>query len=399
MLEYQDLEIGFTTSFRLMWNDERSGGSLDGAYWRPIIPPTMPGFYPLGDLGWKGYGDVNGQAFIAIVHDKGTGGNRPALKPPLKFEEVWSDHKSGAKRDGSMWRPVPPEGYVALGLVCNAGYSEPSPEVMRCVRADLVVPAIPGELIWDDRNTGASRDFGSWEIDAPGAPEGEIYFTPGTFIGQASHTKPVRDNNAYALRLRLKETAPTNQMALPKLMNCEVPGLYAPDTLVTRADLPWFAVRDPNLSPLEQLAKSPTYLLERTNRFKLIDHAYNDTTLTQDLEWKHIVGTSLEKATSFTSTTGIELGVEAKVGVAKVSFKLTQSFTYSEGTTRAWSETTEHTVQAHVPSHAALAAYHVESSYILYRQDGSKVSGPVTCSTEQVVWTQFPAKGEPVVVS
>jgi vacuolar protein sorting-associated protein 13A/C len=53
---------------------------------------------------------------------------------------VWDDSGSGAFADGSIWRPVVPAGYVALGDVAVAGHDPPTgatllvrddPEVLR----------------------------------------------------------------------------------------------------------------------------------------------------------------------------------------------------------------------------------------------------------------------------
>ena len=130
--QFKDLRITFTTQFALQWSDKGSGGKHDGAFWRPVAAGNLNGFYPLGDYGAGNYNDVNGQAAVAVVSDI-NGASGDALRPPLDYELVWTDTGSGSSRDGSMWRPIPPSGYVALGLVCNNGYDKPALEIIRCV--------------------------------------------------------------------------------------------------------------------------------------------------------------------------------------------------------------------------------------------------------------------------
>jgi hypothetical protein len=391
--QYKDLVIGFTTNFECRWHDMGSGGKYNGAFWHPIIPPDMADFHPIGTLGWPGYGDINGMAVIAVVKDA-NGDKGDALRKPTKYELVWNDKGSGAKYNGSMWRPIPPEGYVALGLVCNKDWGPPPPEDVRCVRSDLVVSAMPGDCIWVDTETGSDTDFGAWGIWAPGAPAaGEILFSPGTFIGWTSHLKPTTDPNAYALLLPIQqETPPDNSTPpAPILHDYSRPTPYEQDTVAYSSILPWFTVKDPNLTPAAQLVKSPKYRLERKDHYKLIDHGYNDTSETQEFNWSFTTGTSEEKAKTFSETTSIELGGEWQIsGTFKFSAKLNQSFTYTETTTEGWSTAVTKQITVKVPPGKAVAAYSIQSTYRLFRADGSQVSTEVPYNTESIYWTEYP---------
>ena len=399
--QYKDLVIGFTTNFECRWHDMESGGKYNGAFWHPIIPPDMADFHPIGTLGWPGYGDININriAVMAVVKDaNGPAGD--ALCVPERFELVWNDKGSGAKYNGSMWRPIPPEGYVALGLVCNRNWGPPPPEDVRCVRSDLVVPARPGNGIWNDEETGSNTDFGAWDIRAPGAPAGEIFFSPGTFIGWASHLKPTTDPNAYALRLPIpQETPPDNPTPpVPVLNGYSRPSPFEQDTVAYSSILPWFTVKDPNLTPAAQLVHSPKYRLERVDRYVLIDHGYNDTSEIQEFSWSFTIGTSKEKASTFSSTTSIELGGEWEIGF-KFSAKLSQSFTYTETTTNGWSTALTKTIVARVPPHKALAAYKIQSTYTLFNTEGHAVTNDgVPYDTESIYWTEYPRSRKPQVM-
>jgi hypothetical protein len=390
--QYKDLVIGFTTNFDCRWHDAGSGGKYNGAFWHPIIPPDMADFHPIGTLGWSGYGDINGIAVIAVVKDaNGPAGD--ALCVPKRFDPVWTDKGSGAKYNGSMWRPIPPEGYVALGLVCNSNWGPPPLEDVRCVRSDLVVAAMTGNGIWNDENTGCDENFSAWWIQAPAAPPGEIFLTPGTFIGWTSHLMPTTDPNAYALRLPIpQETPPDNPTPpAPVLHDYSRPIPFEQDTVAYSSILPWFTVKDPNLTPTAQLVKSPKYRLERVDRYKLIDHGHNDTSVTQEFSWSFTTGTSEEKAKTFSETTSIELGGEWQIsGTFKFSAKLNQSFTYTETTTKGWSTEVTKEIKITVPSGKAVAVYSIQSTYRLFRADGSQVSTEVPYNTESIYWTEYP---------
>jgi vacuolar protein sorting-associated protein 13A/C len=67
------------------------------------------------------------------MRDDGTG----RLARPLGFKA--RAHLVGRNiEEASLWLPVAPPGYVALGCVASRGFNPPDPDCMRCVRMDLV---------------------------------------------------------------------------------------------------------------------------------------------------------------------------------------------------------------------------------------------------------------------
>ncbi len=171
------LEVMQTDDFKLEWNDKGSGGRMDGSFWRPIPPK---GFYSIGDYAQGNYGSPAGTALVVKPIEEN------AIAHPTDYEKIWTDRGSGAHKDGSFWRPLPPKGYVALGVVANLGHGKPDVNVMVCIREDLVVDGHVGSLIWNDAKTGAKHDFSAWSI-LPNSSEG---LTGGNFIGVATHNKP-----------------------------------------------------------------------------------------------------------------------------------------------------------------------------------------------------------------
>ncbi|MEM8930727.1 MAG: Vps62-related protein [Acidobacteriota bacterium] len=168
------LETKMVNSFdptNLYW-DKGSGADMDGAFWR-VNPPS--GYYTVGDYCQGNYSSPAGNVVVV------TGSDDDELAPPVDYALVWNDKDSGADEDGSIWIPMAPDGYVALGGVAQRGYDKPDRPDIRCVRADLVERASFGSLIWDDKGSGADDDVSIYAIESPG---GTI---PGTFHPQPNY--------------------------------------------------------------------------------------------------------------------------------------------------------------------------------------------------------------------
>lgn len=184
------LEILFTKNLELVWNDIGSGGDYDGSYWRPKELPA--GYYALGHNGQAGYLPKGGM-YLARELESG------ALAAPVDYSLVWYDVGSGANMDGSFWKPIPPSGYVCLGLVAQGNHGKPNLDQIRCVREDLAAPGKVGDFVWNDKGTGADySDFGSWHI----VPKDENGISVGAFTGHQSHNLP-DDSGLFVLDSRM----------------------------------------------------------------------------------------------------------------------------------------------------------------------------------------------------
>lgn len=63
--------------------------------------------------------------------------SRPPLVHPADFRLVF---RINGQSPVTMWEPVPPEGYVALGTVVEGAPQMPDTSEVLCLRADLAVP-------------------------------------------------------------------------------------------------------------------------------------------------------------------------------------------------------------------------------------------------------------------
>lgn len=171
----EKLTFGTTMNYALTYNDRGSGANLDGSFYRPTPPP---GAFVLGDYAQGNYDAPSRPSTTVMV--EGEDPANPALKAPTGFDLIWSDKGSGADMNGSVWMPVAPPGYVALGAVSNTGYNPPAIPGLRCVRVDLVRSGLIGALIWNDEGSGADMDV-------------EIFAVSGlsTFFAQGNYNPPL----------------------------------------------------------------------------------------------------------------------------------------------------------------------------------------------------------------
>jgi hypothetical protein len=176
------LLIKYVNDYTWQWNDDDSGGTYYIAYWHPVSD-TADGWYPVGSLARNTWNSPIPTVPMVVVKDSlGTG----ALAAPTDYVLVYNDVGSGGIHDGSMWKPVCPAGYVALGVVTNRGYGKPSLDAVRCVEASYTTPGTIGNWLYDDRNTGADRYLSLWEIDYPdytSSPDGRAALHAGTTLG------------------------------------------------------------------------------------------------------------------------------------------------------------------------------------------------------------------------
>ena len=181
-IRHDNLLIHFTTEFHRIW-DSTGSRAKPAAFWRPTpAPDVLPGYFPLGDVFVAGHDNINGSTVVAVVCEadapSADPARGPALRRPEDFELIWKDSGSGSKKDGAVWRPIAPQGYVAMGAVCSNDHEKPSLNAVRCVRADLVIASDVGELIWNDRGSGARQSFSAsvWSLSG-------LHFTAISSLG------------------------------------------------------------------------------------------------------------------------------------------------------------------------------------------------------------------------
>lgn len=396
-LQFNDLLISFTSEFLPLWNDKGSRAYKAVGLWRPsTTSDELSPFYSLGDIAVGHYRNINHSKVVAVVSDANkTDGT--ALRPPVDYQLVWHDEGTGARTNFSIWRPLAPAGYVTMGLVCGVGYDKPSRHAVRCVREDLVVTSHVGELIWNDKGSGSANDLSIWSVTPPDASAGEACLAPGTFLGSGSYARPSLE--AYSLRLAL--TAQLSELPpAPALTGHESP---APDETTVTAqvcELPWFCVKDPELTVIEQLRSSPTYRLERADRHLLAGFGHNTEATSQPFMWTATKGELGGNAKALAANTSIDLSKEwpvyAQVFELSFSAQLDRDFTHTQRSAKGWSHSSPLEIITYAPPKKAVAAYLLHSEYRLLRQDGSQVSGTVSYTNGDHIYMSESTEAEPL---
>ncbi|KAH9249825.1 hypothetical protein BASA81_012420 [Batrachochytrium salamandrivorans] len=119
----------------------------DLAAYRPVS--AVEGFYPVGDAL-----DCTGECLM--VKDAG---EEQLLAKPLGFELQWEGSSNSKVR---LWRPIPPAGFAALGLVAAlATGGAPLLDCMRCVRVSCLSAGKLRAGVWEQ------EDFTVWTLDNP----------------------------------------------------------------------------------------------------------------------------------------------------------------------------------------------------------------------------------------
>lgn len=154
------LLVSNTSNYNWLYADNGTGASMDVTIYRPA--PTDTSFFIVGDYAQGNYNPPVGTSLtVKAINDDPA---NPLLKAPIKYNQIWNDHGSGGKYDGSIWHPIAPDGYVALGDVCATGYNEPAIPNYMCIRKDLVTESSAGTLIWNDRGSGAGMDVSIYQL-------------------------------------------------------------------------------------------------------------------------------------------------------------------------------------------------------------------------------------------
>ncbi len=387
---FGDLVLTLTNDYNAAWNDAGSGARRDSSFWQPNLN-NHPGFYALGSLavgGTHAY-PVN-EAMILVKPAPGKDG---VLAAPVDYEQIWTDRGSRARKDGSCWRPIPPEGYVAMGDVFVGGYNKPSTDLVRCVRRDLAYFGTVGSEIWNDAGSGARADFSTWRVATPPQfldTETGLFAT-NTFTGVTTHGKPSGTPVVWVLKLPMPKAA-YPEPAPPRLTSTNEPPTATPPQVDHEVYVPFTAVRDPLVDAAWKVANSPFYRIIREKSYDLELFQYNQSSSTQPPVSKTVkTGISKSQTDSFEQRVAITISAEAGVSLigGSVSTTITTELGWSQSSTRT--EFAEVSLEKAVqpPPETAVALWATTFTMRVMRQDLSIVD-EMSFSIDSFVTDQFP---------
>ena len=216
------------------------------------------------------------------------------------------------------------------------------------------------------------------------AAENEGYVAAGTFFGTDSYQEPGNSPLLNVLRIKLDPPdAPTAWPRLPTLAE-----VLAGQTVKHSYSyqVPFFAVHDSGLSDAQKLKLSPSYIVQRTDEFVVQQQYLNGSSGPQSFTWQVVEGFSETDINTFSETTGIETTITAKVkegaliASTEMSFsvKLSQTFTYGFQRSRTTSTTTTRTFPVTVPSGKLTVLWSVQSSFRVFRGDGTALGAELS---------------------
>jgi hypothetical protein len=142
---------------------------------------------PVVPPGYVALGDV-----AVAGHDPPTGAtllvrdDPEVLAKPVAYEQIWNDTLSLGLYDVAIWNPIPPLGHACLGSVAIDDHdASPSTDLIRCVPLRYLVTG-DRALTWTDDGSLALQDVGLWTC-VPGDPRGQAV---GSFITRRHHEDP-----------------------------------------------------------------------------------------------------------------------------------------------------------------------------------------------------------------
>jgi hypothetical protein len=159
----------------LTWSSKNSGAS-DFSAWTPSCPP---GYAVLGTTVVASFVAppealvAPAPWLLAKVDARNSGGEEdasrlPPTKPAVGFASAFRDSGSRLRKNPrtgtfAAWRPIAPEGYVAVGCVVTRTHDPPDPDTVACVRADLAALSAPAPApLWTTE--GAEGKLGSGKL-------------------------------------------------------------------------------------------------------------------------------------------------------------------------------------------------------------------------------------------
>ncbi|WP_028810945.1 Vps62-related protein [Streptomyces flavidovirens] len=402
-VKYGALQLSFANQFSFAWNDKDTGSKFknDIAFWRPgrfsstARPPAV------GNLVVKDFHDPHGRFNYLFLDEAAAGGQM--LKAPVDYRFLWNDRGTGSKFYGTIWRPIPPPGYVVLSDLFWPGRDKPPLNAVSCVRKTLdgrnyVRPAEIGHEVWNDRGSGSSGDdIALWSIDAPPLfdNDGERLIVPvGGFTYVQHYNTPSPNEVCWVLDLpAVVETNPGP--STPQLTSYARPP--ATEQITDRVlTVPHTMVKDPDRDAAWQYTNSPFYKVRRKRRFTLIVHGHNTTSQTQTPEEEVTTGVTKEKSEAFSVKTGISVttsgGVSLGFAEARTEISISLEMGYESRTSLSIfeSKTLRRGIAIAPNSAGALWCDHHELN--LVRADGSVVGTgqDMDMNIPSYYWAAFP---------
>ncbi len=279
--------------------------------------------------------------------------------------------------------PIAPSGYKAMGQVWTPANQTPDPTA--CIREDLTI-AGTAYMFWSYENNYHQSES-AWGIYQPDANEHlGAYLAPGTFIYLAGLDGPAPNNplvNVLKVNLPELSQAPIQEY-VPSLPDFNEPSDGFAPKMEKAILVPCTIVKDEdyNNNMPWRIANSPFYRLERQVYYKFIAHYDNHQgSMAQTFDWTINYGISTTQSQTVWGETGVELSAEAGISIyaieAKVTATVSQSFGYERMNSITELESNSLAIHVNIPPGKAAALWQKYNRFVLYRHNGTTLE-PVT---------------------
>ncbi|KAL1795369.1 hypothetical protein ACET3X_007185 [Alternaria dauci] len=344
--DYGDLRVTLTKEFEWKYADNGTGARRDASFFHARAQGDLR---PLGSFVTPNYQDQNNKRATLLVGNVPNGSGKPAVASPTSYSSIWDDGGSGGKHDGSIWRPNPPSGYVALGDVCVGNYSTPSTSAIWCVRSDLVVQSDFGaNSVWDDGGSGARKDVSVWPLVKPHMGvdgSDKIPVLTDLFIANASGRPEY--GRAKVLTLPVPKDFKRFSADLPEFTKNTIPreGDTFEDLEQCSVTLPFTAFFPPTDNSCLNLIPHPFITLQRRTAWYVEDVARNASDESGSHTTKITKGVSSTQSEEMTHSVGVSITTSAGIKAigGGIDVTLNYQFTYSQSYSSTEFQQTEKT--------------------------------------------------------
>lgn len=380
VLDAGELLITYTDQFNLIVT---STYAVNANYYFTIAEPIeADGFHRLGSFGRRTPDSpTNTSAVMLVKAEEGS----DALAFPTGYAwvtEIGVEYMQGFEEMWDVWRPIAPDGYVALGMVVleRQRYHVKTPpplDYVVCVREDLTIPAGTSWLMnaYLLMQSGGARV--GWSVDQPAAEaHTSAYLAPGTFV--ISQSQPNHDPLAHVLKVELPQIGEAPYRTyVPKLASYEEPPEETVPILSRAIMVPCTIITDSHyVNDLHgRIAETPFYRLERQVFYKRLYHNHNQTSELQTNTVTIVSGITTSESERKWGETGITISAEAGINIAffsaKVTTTLSQTFGYERMTSIEELTQTEIQSSINTPPGKAAALWQKYNRFVLFRHAGT----------------------------
>ncbi len=112
-------------------------------------------------------------------------------KPAADFEKIWENSRHKNQEPMTVWKVIPPEGYVALGDIVVKGYNKPDKYMISCLPKEILSnKGVINNFLWKSP-TPVSKTSSGEDISPPNSVSFWSIGEYGFFFAKDSYEMPI----------------------------------------------------------------------------------------------------------------------------------------------------------------------------------------------------------------